>query len=172
MADTPTLYVPSAIAVAAPYAPRGPIIAGTSSSSNTLISTGLVSFAMNEPSLDFNEGIRLRASVNGGSNQWMEGVVQSYVGNLLTIGVDIKSGFGTFHDWLINVAGQPGADGAPGPTGPAGAPGGPSGASGPTGPQGLTGPTGPTGPAGSSGPSGSTGPDSVAVDALVVSRRT
>ena len=59
---------------------RGPIIAGTSNTSNTLISTGLVSFEMNEPSLDFNAGIRLRASVNGGSNQWMEGVVQSWVG--------------------------------------------------------------------------------------------
>ena len=153
---TPTLYVPSAIAVAAPYAPRGPIIAGTSNTSNTLISTGLVSFEMNEPSLDFNAGIRLRASVNGGSNQWMEGVVQSWVGNLLTLAVDIKSGVGTFQNWLINVAGQPGADGAPGPTGPAGAPGGPSGASGPTGPQGLTGPTGPTG-IGATGPTGVTG---------------
>ena len=131
--------MPSAIAVSAPYAPRGPIIAGTSNTSNTLLSTGLVSFEMNEPSLDFNAGIRLRVSVNGGSNQWMEGVVQSWVGNLLTFAVDIKSGVGTFQDWLINVAGQPGADGAQGPTGPAGAPGGPSGASGPTGPQGSRG---------------------------------
>ena len=150
-------FVPSVVAVAAPYAPRGPIIAGTSSTTNPLASTGLVSFVMNEPSLEFHDGTRLRASVTAGSNLWMEGVVTAYVTDtrLLTIALDLSSTVGgSYSAWSINITGAPGA---PGPSGPAGTPGGPSGAVGPTGPQGPMGINGATGPSGPMGPSGTPG---------------
>ena len=158
-------FVPSAVAVAAPYAPRGPIIAGTSDTAVTLISTGAASWVLNEPSLEFHEGARMRASVIGATNIWMEGLVLSYIPDtrLLTLGVDLSSGTGaTFDEWTLNVAGQPGAAG---PSGPQGAPGGPTGPTGPTGMQGppgingATGASGPTGPSGTPGtPGGATGP--------------
>ena len=158
-------FVPSAVAVAAPYAPRGPTIAGTSDTAVTLISTGAASWVLNEPSLEFHEGARMRASVIGATNIWMEGLVLSYIPDtrLLTLGVDLSSGTGaTFDEWTLNVAGQPGAAG---PSGPQGAPGGPTGPTGPTGMQGppgingATGASGPTGPSGTPGtPGGATGP--------------
>ena len=39
----------------------------------TLISTGAASWVLNEPSLEFHEGARMRASVIGATNIWMEG---------------------------------------------------------------------------------------------------
>ena len=113
-------FVPSAVAVAAPYAPRGPIIAGTSDTAVTLISTGAASWVLNEPSLEFHEGARMRASVIGATNIWMEGLVLSYVPDtrLLTLGIDLSSGTGaTFDEWTLNVAGQPGTAGPSGPPG-------------------------------------------------------
>ena len=158
-------FIPTVIAVTAPYAPRGPIIAGTSNTTNALISTGLVSWIMNEPSLEFHEGARLRASVTGGSNLYLEGEVSSYdpVSRLLTLAADLSSAVGgSYSNWSINVAGEPGS---PGPSGPPGAPGGPTGPTGPTGIQGppgingATGPSGPTGPSGTPGtPGGASGP--------------
>src|SRR5262245_58910718 len=144
-------FVPAAIAVAAPYAPRGPIIAGTSNSTNALISTGLVSWTMNEPSIEFHEGARIRASVVGGLNLWIEGEVTSYVTDtrLLTIAADLVSGTGgSYNNWSINVAGEPGQPGPTGPTGPAGGPTGPTGPTGVQGPIGINGVTGATGPTG------------------------
>jgi len=110
---------PTAIGVAAPYAPRGPVLAGTSQTSATLVNSGNVTFTVNEWGLEFHAGTRLRATVNGGSNQWMEGVVSSFdpSTNKVTLALDSSSGSGTFADWLINVAGQPGASGAPGASG-------------------------------------------------------
>ena len=107
-------FIPSVVAVTAPYAPRGPIIAGTSNTTNALISTGLVSFTMNEPSLEFHEGARLRASVIGGSNLYLEGEVASYdtIARLLTLAADLSSAVGgSYSNWAINVAGEPGSPG-------------------------------------------------------------
>jgi hypothetical protein len=116
---------PTAVGVAAPYAPRGPVLAGTSQTTATLVNSGTVTFTVNEWGLEFHSGTRLRATVNGGSNQWMEGVVSAFdpSTNRVTLALDSSSGTGTFSDWLINVAGQPGKDGASGPMGPAGATG-------------------------------------------------
>jgi hypothetical protein len=170
----PSQLAPTAIAVAAPYAPRGPVLAGTSQSTATLADLGTATFVINEYALEFAPGTRLRASVKGGSNQWMEGVVQSYDADRnLVLALDWKSGSGTFSDWQINVAGQPGHDGvagATGATGPAGGPIGPTGPTGPTGPMGpgglagatgMTGATGANGVQGPTGPSGATGPAGV-----------
>lgn len=157
--------VPSVVAVAGPYMPRGPIIAGTSSTSNTLVNTGTVSFIMNEPSLEFHEGARMRSSVVGAPSIWMEGLVDAWVPStrLLTLGIDLSSGLGTtFANWSLNVAGQPGAAGPSGPTGPSGGPTGPTGPTGIQGPPGIngvTGASGPTGPSGTPGtPGGASGP--------------
>ena len=128
-----------------PYAPRGPIIAGTSDTAVTLISTGAASWVLNEPSLEFHEGARMRASVIGATNIWMEGLVLSYVPDtrLLTLGIDLSSGTGaTFDEWTLNVAGQPGTAGPTGPAGPSGGPTGPTGPTGMQGPPGINGATG------------------------------
>ena len=89
-------FVPSAVAVTAPYAPRGPIIAGTSDTTNTLISTGAGVVHHERAGLEFHEGARLRASVIGGSNLYLEGEVVSYdtIARLLTLAVDLSSAVG------------------------------------------------------------------------------
>jgi hypothetical protein len=116
---------PSAIVVAAPYAPAGPIIAGTSSSSVQIIEAPR-QFTMNETGLGFAPGMRVRAAfVDDPIDQWMEGVVTLYneTARLLSVDVDLISGDGTYSDWSINVTGEPGQDGAqgePGPIGPSG----------------------------------------------------
>jgi hypothetical protein len=153
---------PLAVVFAAPYAPPGPVIAGTSSSTVT-IGMGPANFVMEEFGLGFVAGVRIRATA--GSNLFVEGVVATYAEPNLSMVVDYLVGAGTFSDWSLNVAGQPGTQGIAGPPGPQGVPGSPGGATGPTGPtgpagtQGLTGSTGPTGPTGPSvpGPSGPVG---------------
>lgn len=149
---------PLAVVYAAPYAPPGPVIAGTSSSS-VAIGMGPATFVMEEFGLGFVPGARIRATA--GSNLFVEGVVSSYDEPNLIMVVDFLMGAGTFTSWNLNVAGQPGQPGAAGPAGAQGIPGTPGGPSGPTGPVGQTGPQGLTGgfgPSGPSGPSGPTGP--------------
>jgi hypothetical protein len=147
------INLPSAVVVAAPYAPSGPIIAGTSYSS-IAIGEDIHSFTLQQIALGFVPGVRVRASAINYPDQWMEGVVTAYDGSILVIDVDIYHGDGTYDNWTINVAGEPGKQG---PTGPQGAQGviGPSG--GPTGPAGATGPQGPVGPKGDKGDKGDTG---------------
>lgn len=159
---------PGASVVAAPYAPAGLLLSGTSHS-YTAITTGIVTFPMAQFALGFLGGERVHAAVQGATNNWMEGTVTNY--NLdtqqLTINVDRTSGTGSYWDWNIAVCGQPGATGPQGPVGPkgdAGTPGGPQGDPGPAGPQGIPGPTGaqgatgPIGPQGVQGAPGATGP--------------
>jgi Collagen triple helix repeat (20 copies) len=166
--------IPSAIVVAAPYAPAGPVIAGTSLS-NITISTGVHTFRMQEIRLGFTAGVRVRAASDGYPDQWMEGVVTSYDGTDVVVNVDAASGTGPYDDWNINVAGERGLTGPQGAQGVQGAPGAPGG---PTGPQGAAGPAGPAGPQGipgakgdkgdqglpgdPGGPAGPTGPQGVA----------
>lgn len=174
--------IPSAIVVAAPYAPAGPIIAGTSLS-NITISTGVHTFLMQEIRLGFTPGVRVRAASDGFPDQWMEGIVTAYDGTNIVVDVDSMSGTGPYDDWNINVAGERGLQGPQGPQGQQGAPGtaggpagpqGPAGAIGPPGPQGIPGvkgdtgaqgvagdPGGPIGPAGPTGPQGVTGPQGI-----------
>ena len=142
--------IPSAIVVAAPYAPAGPIVAGTSSTA-TSISTGTHTFTMNEIRLGFGPGMRVRAASQGYPDQWMEGIVTDYDGTDVVMTVDRFSGTGPYDAWNINVAGEPGQLGPQGPQGQQGAPGTPGG---PAGPQGAAGPQGPQGPQGVPGPIG------------------
>jgi hypothetical protein len=145
---------------AAPLAPRGPVLAGTSGSSVT-ISLGPQTFVMNEFGLGFVPGVRVRAASSTNPDQWMEGIVSSYDGNgsQLVMTSDLIGGGGTLYNaWNINVAGQQGLQGPMGPTGPTGDPGGPPGPQGPQGPQGLDGTPGATGPQGLPGTPGAQGP--------------
>jgi hypothetical protein len=155
---------PLAVVYTAPFAPPGPVIAGTSNSTVS-IQMGPASFVMNEFHLGFLDGARLRATA--GSNLFVEGIVTSYDEPDLVINVDFLMGVGSFPAWNINVVGYPGQTGSAGPQGPQGVPGTPGGATGPTGPtgpagpQGLNGAIGPIGPSGPTGLVGATGPQGV-----------
>jgi hypothetical protein len=133
------LSPPGAEIFAAPYAPAGPIIAGTSNS-EVQVATGPVTFIMNEFRLGFQTGMRLRA-VDVADLIGVEGVCVSYdpPTNALVMLVDMMFGGGLAADWSITVAGVPGEKGDPGPVGPQGPPGDPGG---PIGPPGNDGPQG------------------------------
>lgn len=147
---------PVAVVAAAPYAPVGPIIFGTSESTN-YIGTGPIVF-LTQFGLGFSPGMRVRASVPASPEYWLEGIVTSYEGNNLIInGTLTSTGIAQFNDWVINVAGEPGQSGSAGPQGPQGPSGGPQGPAGPQGPQGPAGIAGPVGPIGPVGPTGATG---------------
>jgi hypothetical protein len=146
---------PGATVFAAPYAPHGPIIAGTSLS-EVEIALGAHTFVMEQFNLGFLPGIRLRAAVVDTPNVGMEGNVVSYspATNELVILADLAGGFGPYSDWTITVAGVPGIQGPEGPVGPQGPPGTPGG---PPGPAGVPGPQGDQGEQGEQGPQGEKG---------------
>jgi len=82
----------------------GPGYAATSTTSLT-IGKGQQTFAT-QAGLAYSAGARARAS--SGAN-YMEGQVTAYDGGNLTINVDRTVGSGTFANWNINLAGDPGA---------------------------------------------------------------
>jgi hypothetical protein len=134
---------PGATVFAAPYAPHGPIIAGTSLSEVTP-GIGQHLFLMQQFNLGFLPGIRIRAAVVGQPNVGLEGNVVSYSAatSELVVLADLANGVGSYDDWTITVAGVPGVQGPqgpPGPQGPAGTPGGPPGPIGGEGPMGPPG---------------------------------
>lgn len=141
--------LPSAVAVAAPYGPLGPLISGTSDTANTISASGTKTFAINEYNRSFAPGVRLRATSRA-DGAWIEGVAVSWnaVTRTVALTADLSSGLGSRNDWNINVAGQRGEQG---PIGPQGVPGDPGGPPGPQGEQGEPGPMGPAGPAGPQG---------------------
>src|SRR5262252_2006215 len=111
---------PVVVVGAAPYAPAGPIIFGTSQST-VEIGTGSRGF-VTQFGLGFNVGMRVRATAS--PSYWMEGPVTAYDGNNLVINSTLTSDLvGTFSNWSINVAGEPGQHGDAGPQGPQGIPG-------------------------------------------------
>lgn len=162
------LLLPATIGIAGPYAAEGPLIAGTSLTTNSISTAVNKTFTIEEYNRSFSPGVRLRVSAVGFPGVWFEGVVTAWDGVHVTIDGDVASGSGTYSNWTINVAGEPGQtgpQGIQGPTGPSGGPPGPQGPQGLTGPPGPIGPTGPEGPigltgsTGPSGPPGATGPE-------------
>jgi Collagen triple helix repeat (20 copies) len=112
-----------AVVATAPFAPRGPVIAGTSASTVT-IGLGPINFVMQQFGLGFLPGVRVRAAFTDDPvNFWMEGIVTSYEVQNLVVQVDLLHGAGTYDNWTISVAGEPGQRGAAGPQGPEGDPG-------------------------------------------------
>jgi hypothetical protein len=157
-AEPGAVLQPGAVVYSAPYAPPGAILSATSQSTIAL-ATGSITFVLDQFNLGFADGTRIRATVEGSSTNWFEGVVTEYdIGtNNMTVSVDLISGSGSYSPWNINVAGQPGLTGVPGPIGPQGPAGTPGGPQGPAGPQGAQGPPGPQGAQGVPGPQGPQG---------------
>jgi len=151
---------PTAVAIAAPYGAIGPRAAGTSDSGQT-VDLDNKSFVLNEYGLSFLPGQRVRATAQGYSNVWLEGVVVSYDGETVVVAPDATKGSGTYPSWNVSVAGEPGIQGPVGPAGPPGTPGGPEGPVGPEGPPGPAGPIGPQGVKGDTGTAGGTGPQGI-----------
>lgn len=160
--------LPTATAVAAPYAPGGPFVTATSASLNTVDTLGDKTFIINEYGRSFVLGMRLRAfAVDAEPDAWIEGTVASFAANTLALVItpDLSGGNGDFQDWTIGVAGERGQQGLQGNQGAVGPSGGPQGDIGPEGPIGPQGPPGPQGiqgidgPTGAAGPTGLTGPN-------------
>ena len=112
-------------------------ITGTSAT-NITIGIGAKNFVLDQASLSFAIGVRLRL-FSRSSGAFMEGPVTAFSGANATVTTDMTSGAGTFSDWNVVVAGQPGAQGAQGPQGVQGI-------------QGAQGPQGNDGPAGVNAP--------------------
>ena len=87
--------------------PRGPGYLATSAT-QLAIGMGSKTFATQQ-GLAYAVGARVRASSNANGANFMEGLVAAYAGGNLTINVSRFGGDGTFADWNINVAGDPGS---------------------------------------------------------------
>jgi hypothetical protein len=108
--------IASAADSAADYAGR---MSGTSTSSVT-IGTGSKTFTTQADKF-FEDGRWVNAIYD--ENNYVIGIVTSYVGTTLTINVTKAVGSGSHNAWSIYASNQPGSDGAPGAaggTGPAG----------------------------------------------------
>jgi hypothetical protein len=107
--------------------------------------------------------VRATASSSTDLTSNFDGIVESFIGNQLTVRPLTSFGSGTFTNWIITLVGGQGGRGATGPQGVQGEIGsqGYQGATGATGTLGSTGATGPKGdagnPGGATGPVGSTG---------------
>lgn len=99
----------------------GPGYLATSTTSNTIASSGSKSFTT-QSGLAYVAGTRVRAADSADpSTNYMEGVVTSYSGTTLIFTADRSTGSGTLTGWNLGVAGDVGATGATGATGPSGA---------------------------------------------------
>lgn len=96
-----------------PAGSQGPAGAGYAASSATslAIGSGSKSFTT-QAGLAYSAGARARAASAANGANYMEGLVTSYSGTTLVINVTKTGGAGTFADWNINLAGEPGANGA------------------------------------------------------------
>jgi hypothetical protein len=78
------------------------------SATSLIIGAGARTFAT-QVGLAYAAGARARASSNANGANFMEGLVTAYAGDSLTINITKTGGAGTFADWNINVAGDPGS---------------------------------------------------------------
>ena len=94
-------------------------VTGTSATSIAL-GASTPTFTVVEEDRGWSVGARLRvARTAAPTTHFMEGIVTAYSGFSLTLAVDLVAGAGTFTDWTINLAGEPGTDGANGTNGAA-----------------------------------------------------
>lgn len=90
-------------------APGSSDVVGTSASS-VAIGTGSKAFTVVEDDRGWGVGARLRISSDAApQTNYMEGVITAYSGTALTVDVLLVGGSGTFDDWTINLAGEPGS---------------------------------------------------------------
>ncbi len=118
---------PNATVIAAPYAPAGQVISGTSTAA---LAIPLVSpypayvWQIVETNIGFRLGMRVRAAAvdsTAGITTWIEGVITAWDETNLTVQPDLVSGLGLHTAWNINVTGQPGLTGPKGDPGATGA---------------------------------------------------
>lgn len=93
-----------------PSGPPGPGYAATSDTLVTVASAGSIALTT-QSGLAYIAGTRLRITSRG-SGAWVEGVIASYTGALITFTADLSSGSGDYNDWNLSVAGQTGPQGA------------------------------------------------------------
>ena len=103
---------PGTPGVAGPVGPQGPSGAAgylASSTSSQTVSPGSKVFTT-QGGLAYQIGARIRFTSNGTPTAWMEGVCTAYDGvSSLTASIDtVGPATGTYADWNLNVAGQPG----------------------------------------------------------------
>jgi hypothetical protein len=116
----------------------------TTSTTSLSVATGSKAFTVTNIGA-FAAGMRVRVVYQTSPATYMEGLIASIVGSVITVTVTTVSGSGTFATWKFTVMGATGSTGSTGPTGPTGAA---STVAGPTGPTGSTGATGPGVPTG------------------------
>ena len=125
--DISPLLEPGATVVAAPYAPAGQIISGTSATALSIPLTPpypVYVWQIVETNIGFRVGMRVRAAavdVSAGVTTWIEGIVTAWDETNLTVQIDLVSGLGMHAAWNINVTGQPGLTGPKGDPGATGA---------------------------------------------------
>lgn len=85
----------------------GPSYVATSTTS-LAVATGSQSFTT-QANLAYSAGVRCRASSQANPASYMEGVVTSYAGNIITINVDMIGASETHADWNLNLTGPVGA---------------------------------------------------------------
>lgn len=156
---------PSVTVLVAPYAPILSV-SGESTSTATIV-LGTKDFTLDDPFNAFEVGMRVRAVYRADVTQWVEGEIIARTADVITIDANFIHGSGSYADWLINIAGEPGLKGDTGAVGPAGPSGGPIGPQGPAGPVGADGPTGPQGIQGVPGANGLAGNATVSAGVTV-----
>jgi hypothetical protein len=77
------------------------------STTSVTIGTGTKVFST-QLNLAYSAGARVRISDNADPTKWMEGIIDSYISNEMSVIVDLTSGdTDTLADWNINIAGEP-----------------------------------------------------------------
>ena len=104
--------------------PAGPApdVTRLSITSNTIAASGSKTFAYTVTSLNIGWAIGQRLRVTNASNSynWMEGVISLVSSSSVTITADLQGTGGTFSNWVISIAGNPGAQGIQGNNGSTG----------------------------------------------------
>lgn len=93
---------------------------GYSTTSLTIAAT-VQTLDLSSASLAYQTGSRVRLVFD--SNNYMEGVVSSFIGIEMVVSIDRTVGSGTYAFWYVSIAGDAGVDGASGSDGAAGAAG-------------------------------------------------
>ena len=135
-----------------------PLLSETTATIGLTTATFITNLTSSTSAFTISSRVRVTASSSTGLASVIDGIIQSFVDNQVTIRPLSVLGSGTYTNWIITLIGSPGAAGAAGATGETG-PIGSQGYQGSTGATGTLGSTGATGPKGDAGdPGGATGP--------------
>lgn len=138
-----------------------PVLIGTSSTTNSIVSTGTRTFALDTPT-NFVVGMVVLAQSNASAANYMVGKVTAVSPTSITLGSTVVGGSGSPNSWTLTLSGYKGNTGTNGTQGIQGIQGlqgvqGDTGSKGDTGLQGATGPQGVKGDTGTAGTAGAKG---------------